>query len=151
VPGLELTDAVWEGADPVSRFALALDARDPARIAQAFTPDGVLHAPDGSEQAGREAIHGYYADRVGSTGDAMHVLNRLSTWSDADGLGHTRCYALIVLGPGPGKTTDLLMTGRYEFVVDPGAGAIARLEVQLDETFELTRVPPREPRSEGNG
>lgn len=151
MPGFELTDAIWKGADPVSRFALGIDSRDPARIAAAFAPNGFVDTPDGARQNGPEEIRAYYADRFGATGSAMHVLNRLSTWRDGEGLEHALCYALIVLGPGPGETVDKLITGSYEFVIDPAVEGIVRLEVRLDDTFELTKARPLGPRSEGNG
>jgi hypothetical protein len=151
MPAFELTDQIWEGADPIARFVLALDSRDPARIAAAFAPQGFVDTPDGTRQSGPEEIRAYYADRFGATGTGMHVFDRLSTWRDAEGLEHTFCYALIVLGPGPGETASRLITGNYEFVVDFDANGIVRLEVRLDETFELTKAPPLGPRSEGNG
>jgi hypothetical protein len=149
--GFELTDQIWDGADSVSRFALGLDSREPARIAAAFAPHGYVDTPDGKRQNGPEEIRAYYEDRFGTTGSGMHVLNRLSTWRDDEGLEHALCYALIVLGPGAGESVTRLITGSYEFVIDPAANGIVRLEVRLDDTFELTKAPPLGMRSEGNG
>jgi hypothetical protein len=147
----ELTDEIWEGADPVARFALGLDARDPERIASAFAPQGFVTTYDGKRQEGPEEIRAYYADRFEVTGSGIHNLNRMSAWTDGEGLRHALCYALIVLGPGRDETVTRFITGNYEFVIDPAVNGIVRLDVRLDETFELTRAEPLAPRSEGNG
>ncbi|MDO8210114.1 nuclear transport factor 2 family protein [Conexibacter sp. CPCC 206217] len=130
----EIPADLWAAADPVTRFVLALDARDAERIASAFAPEGVLHAPDGSEQVGRDAIAGYYAVRADPSVEAKHVLTRLASWAGDDGVRRTACDALIVLG---GETEGRLITGRYDFAATDAG--VAWLRVRLGSTWRLVR------------
>jgi hypothetical protein len=134
--GGRLDADVWEAASPVMRFVLALDARDAARVASAFAPDGRLEAFDGTTHTGRETIEAYYAARTVQTGRSKHLLTPVAE-AERDGVTWSMWYALVVLETAPGSENFRTLTGTYEFEVD-ATGQIARMALELDASFQLT-------------
>jgi uncharacterized protein (TIGR02246 family) len=131
-------DAMWEAADTVARFTLALDARDAERVATLFAADAVLHAPDGTHLTGRDAILAHYRRGVREVGETQHFLTNGVRELGADGIEHSWWYTLIVAEHAPGSGRHRLMTGRYAFRIRTGtAPEILELRLSLERTLEF--------------
>ena len=89
-----------------------------AILAELFAPDGVFHAPDGSEYRGREQIAAFYARHLATVVPRFHIHRALEVGRD--------CWAELA---NPPIDAPVLLSSNH-FTVDD-EGFIARLAVFL--------------------
>lgn len=136
----EVDKAIWGEAEPVMRFVLALDARNAELTASVFSADATLWTPDGAEHRGRDAIRDHYAAAVARRSETRHLLSNIVRVPGADGRERSTWYALIVMEQPAPNARHELMTGVYEFEIDPahdGDGPITSMRLTIDGRFGL--------------
>lgn len=127
-----------EGARAASwRYAVAIDTRDFALLADVFTEDAVLTTRRGSRQ-GRDAIVDYYRTALADPVARKHFLtNQSATWLSV-GEARLESYFLYTFA---GADTSVLGWGTYidRVLVADGVARIAEKTISVDVTAD-TRV-----------
>jgi hypothetical protein len=139
-PNVSVAD--WRDAEPVMRFVLALDDRDPDRAASLFAFNATVTTSTESAFSGRDAIREHYHEAMQGGDETRHILTNVSRVHSRDGVERSVWYALIIMENPSRHEECLLITAVYEFWVDLTKdldGPITEMKLSVDDTFALVR------------